>query len=66
MSKEGDKSLILKLYEWAHRKISSFVDCRPIYAEESLKEAGFTIAHKKKMRSMGLTIEIVLGINDNI
>ena len=66
MSKEGDKSLIMRLYEWAHKKISNFVDCRPIYVEESLKEAGFTIAQRKKMRSMGLTIEIVLGINADI
>jgi len=43
MSREDGKSLLLRLYEWAHKKFPQYVDCRPIYVAESIKDAGFEI-----------------------
>jgi len=62
MSKEDGKSILLKLYEWAHEKIPNYVDCRPIYVEQSIKEAGFEIKNKEKVKVFGLPLEIVVSI----
>ena len=62
MSEEDGKSILLKLYEWAHEKIPNYVDCRPIYVEQSIKEAGFEIKNKEIVKVFGLPLEIVVGI----
>ena len=61
MSKEGGDSLLTRLYEWCHLKFPVYADCRPIYVEKSLKEAGFKIRHKEKLSLFGLPGEIVVG-----
>ncbi len=44
LTKEGrEGSLFLKFYEWLHQKIPKYANCRPIYVEESVKEAGYQI-----------------------
>ena len=44
MSKEGrEGSLFIRLYEWLHRKIPKYANCRPIYVEKSVKDAGYEI-----------------------
>jgi len=62
MSKEGGESVLLKLYEWAHKKFPAYADCRPIYVEQSLKEVGFVIKQKEKVNVLGLPGEIVVGL----
>ena len=61
MSKEGGTSSILSFYEWLHLKLPQYVDCRPIYVEQSIKDAGFEIAFKARVRFVGLPGEIVIG-----
>ena len=61
MSKDGKNTLMLKLYEWAHEKFPEYADCRPIYPEKFLSEAGFLIKHKEVLSSFGLPMEIVVG-----
>jgi demethylmenaquinone methyltransferase/2-methoxy-6-polyprenyl-1,4-benzoquinol methylase len=63
MSREDGKSIVFKLYEWAHKKFPNYADCRPIYVEQSLTEAGFRIKSKDKVKVLGLPLEIVIGIN---
>jgi len=63
MSREDSKSKIFKLYEWAHTKFPNYADCRPIYVEQSLIEAGFGIKSKDNVKVLGLPLEIVIGIN---
>jgi ubiquinone/menaquinone biosynthesis C-methylase UbiE len=63
MSKENGKSIFLRLYEWAHNKWPKYVDCRPIYVERSLREAGYTIRSKEKVRLFRLPGEIVVAAN---
>jgi len=61
MSKENGESLLLRLYEWAHRKWPKYVDCRPIYLEQSLRDAGYEIRKREKVKLFGLPAEIVVA-----
>lgn len=61
MSRESGKSAPLRLYEWAHKKWPRYVDCRPIYLEESLINAGYRIRSKEMTRMVGLPIEIIVA-----
>ncbi len=63
MSKEDGRSIMLRLYEWFHKKWPKYVDCRPIYVEQSLRDAGYEIRNKEKVRLFGLPGEIVVALN---
>lgn len=62
MSKENGKSVLLRLYEWAHKKWPKYVDCRPIYVEQSLRDAGYEIRTKERVRLFRLPGEIVVAV----
>jgi ubiquinone/menaquinone biosynthesis C-methylase UbiE len=64
MSKENGESLLQRLYEWAHRKWPKYIDCRPIYLEQSLKDAGYEIRAKEKVKLFGLPVEIVVAVKE--
>jgi len=66
MSKENGESIFLRLYEWTHNKWPKYVDCRPIYVEQSLREAGYTIKSKEKVRLFRLPGEFVVAVNEEI
>jgi ubiquinone/menaquinone biosynthesis C-methylase UbiE len=61
-SREDGDSILLRLYEWTHKKIPQYVDCRPIYVEQSIKDARFEIEYREKVRLFGLPGEIVIGV----
>lgn len=61
LSKRGRAAMILSFYEWIHRKLPSYIDCRPIFAQEALKEVSFQIIEAMEMSMWGLPIEIVLA-----
>ncbi|MFQ6088244.1 MAG: class I SAM-dependent methyltransferase [Candidatus Methanofastidiosia archaeon] len=63
MSKEDGDLILLRLYEWIHKKIPQYVDCRPIYVEQSIKDARFEIEYREKVKLFGLPGEIVIGVN---
>lgn len=65
MSKENGESILLRLYEWAHKKWPKYVDCRPIYLEQSLRDAGYEIRKKEKLRLFGLPGEIVVAVKES-
>jgi len=60
ISKEDGDSLLLKLYEWAHKKFPQYVDCRPIYVEQSIKDAGFEIKHREKRNCLDYHVRLSL------
>ncbi|UCG82930.1 MAG: methyltransferase domain-containing protein [Dehalococcoidia bacterium] len=62
MSREGGGSLMLRLYEWAHTRWPKQADCRPIYVEKSLSDAGFEIETKSIFKKYGLPNEIVVAM----
>lgn len=63
MSKENGESRLLRLYEQAHKKWPEYVDCRPIYVEQSLSNAGYEIKMKEIVKLLRfLPIEIVVAV----
>ncbi|NIM96417.1 MAG: methyltransferase domain-containing protein [Anaerolineales bacterium] len=63
MSKKAKAGLAVRLYEWAHEAIPNYVDCRPIYVEESLSDAGFQVLEKIELKMWGLPVDSVLAEN---
>ncbi|MGO9012519.1 MAG: class I SAM-dependent methyltransferase [Bryobacteraceae bacterium] len=61
MSKEDGTSPLLRLYEWLHEILPQYIDCRPIYVEQSIKDAGFGIQYKERVSLLGLPGDIVIG-----
>ncbi len=61
MSNENGESILLRLYRWAHERFPKYIDCRPIYVEESVREAGYEIEHRERVNLLGLPGEIILG-----
>jgi demethylmenaquinone methyltransferase/2-methoxy-6-polyprenyl-1,4-benzoquinol methylase len=64
LSRENEESKALRLYEWVHQKWPKYVDCRPIYLEQSLRDAGYKIRRKEKLKLLRLLpLEIVVAVN---
>jgi ubiquinone/menaquinone biosynthesis C-methylase UbiE len=61
LSRRGEPGIAVRLYEWVHDKMPSVADCRPILVEDSIREAGFTIAGLVPRSLSGLPVEIVLA-----
>jgi demethylmenaquinone methyltransferase/2-methoxy-6-polyprenyl-1,4-benzoquinol methylase len=50
LSKEGrENSRFLRFYEWVHQRIPKYASCRPIYVEQSIKEAGYEIVKREEL-----------------
>lgn len=64
MSKEDGDSILSRLYEWMHTQFPQYADCRPIYVEHSIKDAGFEIKYKEKVKLFSLPIEIVVSVRE--
>lgn len=62
VSKETKHGAIIEIYEWTHQHFPNFVDCRPIFVQKSMEEAGFTIAAAER-ETMWVPVELVVGIN---
>ena len=44
LTKEGrEGSLFIRSYEWLHQKIPKYANCRPIYVEKLIEDAGYQI-----------------------
>ena len=53
--KEGHlDSMVLKFYEWIHRTFPRYASCRPIYLEDSAKDAGFNIVQAEEVMLGGV------------
>jgi demethylmenaquinone methyltransferase/2-methoxy-6-polyprenyl-1,4-benzoquinol methylase len=61
LSRSYGRPTLLRVYEWAHNRWPKYVDCRPIYVEESLIDAGYRIQSKEKAQLMGLPVEIIIA-----
>lgn len=62
LSREDGISLMVRVYERLHRRLPQYIDCRPIYVERALQEAGFRISHGEKERLWGLPAKIAVGV----
>ena len=61
MSKKGEADVMTRLYEWAHRKLPKYVDCRPIFVQKALEDAGFQILDVTEISMWGLSGESVVA-----
>lgn len=56
--------LTIRIYEWFHRRMPTLIDCRPIYLQPVLKDAGFHIQNSTIKTMWGLPVEIVIACKD--
>ena len=61
MSKKGKPNAMTRLYEWLHEKLPQYIDCRPIFVQESLEDAGFRILDVTNVSLLGLRGDLVLA-----
>ncbi len=61
MSSEGKSGVMMRLYEWGHKKLPNYIDCRPIFVRQSIENSGFKISDITKMSFWGLPVEIVVA-----
>jgi ubiquinone/menaquinone biosynthesis C-methylase UbiE len=61
MAKKAKDTLPVRIYEWFHEKMPAAVDCRPIFAQQALNEAGFELTHVTEMLMWGLPVEIIIA-----
>ena len=62
LSRAKGNPIALRVYEWIHTKWPKYVDCRPIYLEQSLREAGYTVESKEMYNLLVLPVEIVVAM----
>lgn len=54
--------MMTRLYEWAHKKAPGLIDCRPIFVEAALEEAGFEVTRQKRSSMWGIPVTAALGV----
>jgi demethylmenaquinone methyltransferase/2-methoxy-6-polyprenyl-1,4-benzoquinol methylase len=55
------ESTAVRLYEWFHTHFPAYVDCRPIFARQTVEEAGFRVTDAAEMRMWGLPVDIIIA-----
>jgi ubiquinone/menaquinone biosynthesis C-methylase UbiE len=53
--------IAVQLYEWFHMRFPAYVDCRPIFARQTVEEAGFQVADMTEMVMWGLPVDIIIA-----
>lgn len=61
LSRAGGSTVAVRVYEWFHDRMPALADCRPILVEDSIRNAGFSIAGVVQRSLSGLPVEIILS-----
>lgn len=62
LSREYGAPLMLRVYEWLRQRLPQYIDCRPIYVEQALQDAGYRIAHSENESLWGLPAKLAVGM----
>lgn len=63
MARDEHENLPQRIYERFHQWLPTFVDCRPIYVQSALMQAGFQIQGVTCKQMWGLPVEICIAQN---
>ncbi len=61
MAKKERSSLMVRLYEWAQKNYTRYVDCRPIFVQLAIEQAGFQIESVTELSMFGLPVDVVIA-----
>jgi len=61
MGKKDKEGFMIKLYQWAHQKWPTYIDCRPIDALSEIEQAGFHVEQPVQLSLFGLPVDIILA-----
>ena len=65
LAREEPLSTLVRVYEWLHQRLPQLIDCRPIYVERMVAEAGFRVTHSEREGLWGLPARIAVGIAES-
>lgn len=58
------RDFMVSVYEWFHDRMPVVVDCRPIFAQEALRQAGFKLQEVTQCSMWGLPVEVILALSE--
>jgi ubiquinone/menaquinone biosynthesis C-methylase UbiE len=61
MATQEPAGLMLRLYEWAHRRYPSLVDCRSIEVRAMVEQACFVVKSREQSSAWGLPVDIIVA-----
>jgi ubiquinone/menaquinone biosynthesis C-methylase UbiE len=61
MTRDEHEYLPQRIYEWFHQLMPAYVDCRPIFVQSALAQAGFQIKDITRRMMWGLPVDICLA-----
>lgn len=61
LSRNSSRNMMIRIYEWLHRRFPHVIDCRPIYARQMIASEGFRIVEFVQTSICGLPVEIVMA-----
>ncbi len=62
LAKKDHQGFAERIYGWAHNVLPNYVDCRPIYAKNSIIQAGFVVEEILHKSIWGLPVDIITAI----
>jgi ubiquinone/menaquinone biosynthesis C-methylase UbiE len=64
--RDEQENLTQQVYEWFHARLPAAVDCRPIFLQSALTQAGFRIQDVIRKMMWGLPVDICLAHNPGV
>lgn len=61
LAAQTQPNLMVRLYEWTHRRLPRWVDCRPIFTASLLQQAGFHLQQHQQLRMWGLPVSLIIA-----